>query len=101
MFRFSIRELMLVTLVVAMAVAAGLTQLDRRRIAKENGQLRKELKKLKDYVGEVPFTDTGAVPAPTSAPGGPWGPPKSAPNSLAPATTRPGEPGLPPRSFGP
>jgi len=99
MFRFSIRELMLITLVAALAVAAGLTQLDRQRLGKENGQLRKELKELKDYMGEVPMT---------LSPGGTYGsPPRtyephtSVPNSPAPVAFPRGGSGLPPSSFAP
>ncbi len=99
MFRFSIRELMLLTLVVALAVAAGLTQLDRQRLGKENGRLQRELKHMQDNFGEIPFFDIEEVPATTLAPSRPYGPPVFAPNSLAPVTTPP-RGTLPPSSFG-
>jgi hypothetical protein len=70
--KFSIRDLLLVTVIVALAVVAGLSQLDRQRLAKENTTLREELKTKPDRFGGFP-----------------------------PVTTPPKEPGLPPSSFGP
>ena len=99
MFRFSIRELMLITAVVALAVAAVLTLLDRQRLGKENGRLQRELKHMQDTFGEIPFLDLEATPRPTTS--NPWGPPNSAPNSPAPVITLPKGTSLPPSSFGP
>lgn len=91
---------MLLTLVAALVVAAGLTQLDRQRLGKENGRLQRELKHMQANYGEIPVTDPDEVPATTLAPSRPYGPPVFAPNSLAPVTTPPRGTALPPSSFG-
>jgi len=61
MFRFTIRDLFWLTVVVALVVTAGLLQLDRRRIAKVNGELRKELSDVQAAVASKTITKEQAV----------------------------------------
>ncbi|MBC7852592.1 MAG: hypothetical protein IAF94_04065 [Pirellulaceae bacterium] len=74
--KFTIRDLLLVTVIVALAVVAAIAQLDRQRLAKENDRLRNEY--------EIRIRET---------PGASWGPPKRVaddlPNSSAPAANPP------------
>ena len=51
--KFSIRDLLLVTVIVALAVGSCLTWLDRQRLAKENVQLREEAKVRQKEIEET------------------------------------------------
>ncbi|MFN0017039.1 MAG: hypothetical protein ACKVP0_02200 [Pirellulaceae bacterium] len=51
--KFSIRDMFLVTVIVALAVATYLAQIDRQRLSKENDGFRKEVDHLKRVLSMV------------------------------------------------